>query len=309
MALARHTRDRVDRGDLDDDVVRSIPIPVLFGVSYGDLVSDFGDPRGGGTRLHEGQDMITTQGAPIVSPTEAIVLSVGTGVSAGNFVYTANPGGETFRYMHLQDTADFKRGDTLKTGDYIGTVGDTGNAAPGSYHLHFEIRDDRNRATDPYPRLDGAFSDREIERALESIFSDRSDDEAYAAFLAREYGDAIATLVKSGEDIPNVLEDELDDSGVIDQIEAEERIREVLAPVPKILFRDLGVGDTGPEVQLLQLYLMFYASGDSVERLAAVGPTGYYGSITANALSDYQAQLSIVSTGVYDTQTREFLND
>ncbi|MEZ4200795.1 MAG: M23 family metallopeptidase [Candidatus Paceibacterota bacterium] len=81
-------------------------------------------------------------GTPIVSPTEAIVVRTGTGPSAGRYVYTANPGGETC-YMHLDSIADIDRGDVLKPGDLVGTV-DTGNAPDGVYHLHFEIRDDDN---------------------------------------------------------------------------------------------------------------------------------------------------------------------
>ena len=36
--------------DLDDDAVKKIPIPILLGLSLNQVYSDFGDPRGGGTR-------------------------------------------------------------------------------------------------------------------------------------------------------------------------------------------------------------------------------------------------------------------
>src|SRR5690606_33403599 len=125
-AFARHNDDNdysreyfnsVDRDDLDDDIVKEVPIPVLFGVEYNDIRSDFGDPRGDGTREHEGQDIFAPEGTPIVSPTDAIVLSTGEGEGSGVYIYTANPGGETFRFMHLKDVADLDRGDELKIGD------------------------------------------------------------------------------------------------------------------------------------------------------------------------------------------------
>src|SRR5690606_7271821 len=119
---------------------------------------DFGDPRDGGDREHEGQDILAPRGTPILSPTEAVVLRIGNGSSSGKNVYTANPGGETFVYMHLDEIAsDLEEGDRLDTGDLIGYVGNTGNASGGPAHLHFEIREGRE-AKDPYPRLLASFT-------------------------------------------------------------------------------------------------------------------------------------------------------
>jgi murein DD-endopeptidase MepM/ murein hydrolase activator NlpD len=153
---------------LDDDIVEEIPIPVLS-VSYSKLWPDFGAPRGGGTRKHQGQDIFAPYRTPIVSPTEAVVTRIGNGESAGIYVYTANPGGEVFAYMHLDEVApNLKRGDVLKAGDLIGFMGDTGNAKGTPYHLHFEIRDGR-RAVDPYPRLTGSFTPEEQLKILAAI--------------------------------------------------------------------------------------------------------------------------------------------
>ena len=153
---------------LDDDEVDEMPVPVL-GVHYDRIYPDFGDPRDGGAREHEGQDILAPSGTPIVSPTDAVVTRTGKGSSAGVYVYTANPGGENFRYMHLDRIADgVKAGKVLKPGDLIGFVGNTGNAAGGPHHLHFEIRDGR-RAEDPYPRLTGSFTNAELIRSLTAI--------------------------------------------------------------------------------------------------------------------------------------------
>lgn len=153
---------------LDEDIVEKMPVPVLF-VQYSKIYSDFGDPRDGGAREHEGQDIIAPRGTPIISPTEAVVTRTGKGGSAGIYVYTANPGGESFRYMHLEKIAEgIKEGTELKVGDLIGYVGDTGNALGGVTHLHFEIRDGRE-ALDPYPRITGTLTRAELIRAITDI--------------------------------------------------------------------------------------------------------------------------------------------
>jgi len=154
---------------LDEDPVEDLPIPVLLGLARGQIHPDFGDDRDGGDRTHEGQDLIAPRGAYVVSPTDAVVTRTGTGASSGIYVYTMNPGGESFRYMHLDGIADgVKAGTVLAPGSLIGYVGDTGNAKGGVTHLHFEIRDGRE-AIDPYPRLTGEFSVQEKIRALTQV--------------------------------------------------------------------------------------------------------------------------------------------
>ncbi|MFZ2555858.1 MAG: hypothetical protein WAX57_03380, partial [Minisyncoccia bacterium] len=45
-----------------------LPIPV-FGVAVNDLAKNFGDARGGGTRTHQGLDIMAKEGTPVMSPT------------------------------------------------------------------------------------------------------------------------------------------------------------------------------------------------------------------------------------------------
>ena len=67
---------------------------------------------------------------------------------------------------------------------------------------------------------------------------------------------------------------------------------------------DLVVGNESFRVEWVQEFLIEEVSGPGVERLAQVGATGYFGSITAEALRDYQTTVGIPATGNYDGLTR-----
>ncbi len=63
-----------------------------------------------------------------------------------------------YRYYHLDAKADgLVVGDRVTEGQVIGYVGDTGNATPGGWHLHFEVRpgpEPHSTTVDPVPLLD-----------------------------------------------------------------------------------------------------------------------------------------------------------
>src|SRR3989344_5489564 len=160
---------RANIAALGDVRVEALPIPVLLGVELANLTKNFGDPRDGGARTHEGLDMLAPEGTPIASPTDAVVVRTGNGSGSGLFVRTVNPGGESLVYMHLVAVAsNIQEGSVVKRGDILGFVGNTGNASGGPAHLHLEIR--INGAQDPYPRLTQTFTLAErvlgIEQAL-----------------------------------------------------------------------------------------------------------------------------------------------
>jgi murein DD-endopeptidase MepM/ murein hydrolase activator NlpD len=77
----------------------------------------------------------------------------------------------SFYYAHLDRyAAGLNPGDYARQGDVIGYVGNTGNAGPGNYHLHFSISVVTNPkklwkgiTLNPYPVLrktNGAISER-----------------------------------------------------------------------------------------------------------------------------------------------------
>jgi hypothetical protein len=296
-----HDQNAVDISSLDTDPVESFPVPVLFGVAQSDLVPDFGDPRGGGWRTHEGQDMRAPEGTPIVSPTEAVVISTGDGPSSGLYVDTANPGGELFRYMHLAAIADIQPGDELATGDFIGTVGDTGNAPDGVYHLHLEVRDAKNIPTDPYPRFADQFSLKEKASFLNSVLAGVEDEDAYANFLATTFETELTRALENEYKLPQPIVDLLEDGEGVDRVALMKQLDQVIDLIPQVLQTDLQVGDTGARVALLQTYLMFRSDGVARDALAVAGATGYYGSITDQAVRAWQVAEDLPVSGLWDS--------
>lgn len=292
---------------LDDDAVDAFEIPVLFGISLPHISPNYGDDRDGGSRLHEGLDIMGKLGTPIVSPTEAVVTSTGDGDSSGKYVRTANPGGENFVYMHLDDIANIKSGDVLKPGEYIGTVGDTGNAKGGPAHLHFEIRDGRE-ATDPFLRIKKEFTLKEKMGFVVMMFKDLDDEDQMAEFLIENYLAEFKAALNAGYALPSEIEDELKKKGIVSTASLVKKLEEVIAMIPKVVTKDLSLGMQGSEVSLMQVYLIYKTEGSKTAALKAAGATGYFGPATQAALQEYQTTAKIAVTGVYDAQTREHMS-
>ncbi len=282
--------------NLDDDEVEELPIPILLGVSTSNLARNYGDPRDGGSRSHQGLDIMAPTGAYIVSPTEAVVTRVGKGETEGNYVYTANPGGETFAYMHLDDVADgIKAGTELEEGDLIGYVGNTGNASGGPAHLHFEIRESSRKHTDPFPRLEREFTLTERIDAIERILEDADDEEEEAEMLVRTQRGLFILAGAQKVKLPKSITEAMEDAGIV-------------ATGNATFVRDLTLGSTGNDVTALQALLITKDSGPATDALAKAGATGYFGPITQKALAEYQAEEGIIpAAGYFGPLTRAMI--
>ncbi len=278
--------------NLDDDRVEKLFIPILFGVQLVHLTENFGDPRDGGARSHEGLDIMAPKGAPIISPTEAIVTRTGNGSGSGKYVYTANPGGETFRYMHLDEIL-VDAGDELDAGDIVGYVGNTGNAAGGPAHLHFEIRDGRS-ATDPYPRITKELSLRDKITYLEEALDTVSDEDELIDFVVAQYASELRQATMAGIKLPADITKVF---GTTTQ-----------TPETAQTSLDLEVGAEGPLVTALQAFLILKNSGPNAQKLAGAGATGYFGPITQAALAEYQRSVGITpAVGYFGPLTRAYI--
>lgn len=111
------------------------------------LMNDWGFPRSGG-RFHEGNDLFAPRGTPVVAVVSGTATQT-TGRLGGNQVKLVGDDGATYHYTHLHS---FGKAGRVAAGDVIGTVGNTGNAAGGPTHLHFEIHA-RGSAVNPYPLI------------------------------------------------------------------------------------------------------------------------------------------------------------
>lgn len=102
-----------------------------------DKISDyFGTPRGNSVGYHTGVDYTAPVGE-LVGAAAAGVVSVATwDPSYGNWVEIDHGGGYRSRYAHL-DIINVREGQWVEAGNYVGTVGNTGNSSGA--HLHFEI--------------------------------------------------------------------------------------------------------------------------------------------------------------------------
>lgn len=121
--------------------------PLLTGTG---ITSGFG-PRGG--RMHEGADLFPGYGTPIYSIAAGVVTGASGGGAYGNHVTIEHViDGEmvTSLYAHMAPgTMAVSVGQQVAVGQYLGGVGETGNAQGA--HLHFEIRPGGGAAVNPYP--------------------------------------------------------------------------------------------------------------------------------------------------------------
>ena len=279
--------------------ISSLPIPILFGVGLGSFSPNFGDPRDGGARMHEGEDIMAVKGTPIVSPTAAVVIRTGVGSGEGNYVTTANPGGETFVYMHLDKIGEgVSEGAVLEQGGLIGYVGNTGNASGGGAHLHFEIHDANRTAINPFPRLTSEFTIEQKMIYLTKILSQTSDPIALSQFLASNFRSTFVAATSRGVILPPLI------TGALGTLPSTTPVSPGTLPSG-----DLALGSSGSAVVVLQRFLIAQVSGTAGARLASAGATGYFGPITQSALIEYQQKVGISpANGYYGPATKAFVD-
>ncbi|HVH12480.1 MAG TPA: M23 family metallopeptidase [Longimicrobium sp.] len=129
------------------DASAGLLVPVE-GVSRGQLRDTFRQSRSEG-RTHHAIDIHAPRGTPVVAVTDATVIKLHQGSRGGIALYLLADDGRTrYYYAHLDAYAEgLAEGQRVERGEVIGFVGDTGNAQPGDYHLHFSIAilDDADR--------------------------------------------------------------------------------------------------------------------------------------------------------------------
>jgi LysM repeat protein len=112
------------------------------------FMNDWGFPRSGGARYHEGNDLFVNKGAPVLAPV------------SGNVQFTTSTiGGLQFRLIGSDEIVyigthmdKFGKEGKVQAGEVIGYVGNTGNAAGTKPHLHFGMYY-KGTVVNPYPTL------------------------------------------------------------------------------------------------------------------------------------------------------------
>lgn len=151
-------------------VVRPIIFPVEGSVRYSE---DFGAPRSGG-RSHEGNDLMGRKLQRLVSTVNGTVTYMRSDSSgnSGNMLTIKDAEGWSYVYIHVNNdspgTDDGANppewrfapglvvGSRVTAGQFVGYMGDSGNAEGSSPHLHFEIRMPDGLAVTPNPSLKAA---------------------------------------------------------------------------------------------------------------------------------------------------------
>lgn len=250
------------------EIVRPIAFPVNGAYTFRD---DFHEPRGGGTRLHLGNDIIAAKMTPLVAVVDGVVNYVARPeASWGYEISLQDSEGYSYSYLHINNdtpgtddgvggesnayVAGVYRGATVSKGQLIGWVGDSGNAENTVPHLHFEIRDPNHVVLNPFPSLSAASGGKGI-----------------------------------SANAPH--------TNTVDALD-----RESIIAMRYIFTKELSVGSESSEVRQLQLTLKAFG------HFTYSSITGYYGSITRAAVLSYQHAKGLPETGTVEAKTRFALN-
>jgi murein DD-endopeptidase MepM/ murein hydrolase activator NlpD len=138
--------DEVDRLDRLQFVLRSLPLAAPL--DHFTLSSGFGtrrDPLNEKLAIHEGLDLSSGAGSPVMATAPGKVVFAGWKGDYGKMVEIVHGLGIHTRYGHLKSIA-VKVGDEVTYRQQIGAVGSTGRST--GPHVHYEVRVD-DKAYDP----------------------------------------------------------------------------------------------------------------------------------------------------------------
>jgi len=124
---------------LFEQKIRKMMVPTQQPVPLAPLGSPFGwriDPFTGRSALHTGLDFQADTGAPIVAAAGGVVVTNEFHPAYGNMIEIDHGNDLITRYAHASQTF-VKKGDLVKRGQKIASVGTTGRST--GPHLHFEV--------------------------------------------------------------------------------------------------------------------------------------------------------------------------
>ena len=141
------------------------PVLIAFNdpVPGREVVSPFGLrklPWEEGGRLHAGVDISANPGEPVLAAADGVVTEAGQSSTYGRYAILRHAEGLTTLYAHMGALERHLRpGLALEAGAPVGKVGSSGTST--GPHLHFEIRDARDRPLNPTLFLGQSFAEAE----------------------------------------------------------------------------------------------------------------------------------------------------
>jgi hypothetical protein len=146
--------------------------------------------------LHEGVDIFAEFGTPIRSPDGGVVTRLASGPIGGIAAWVRGRDGTQYYFAHMQGYANgVQEGTAVETGTVLGFVGDSGNAAGGAPHLHFEVHPGGGPAVPPKPYVDAWLAEAEkqapawVDAQIRSVLGERAllrSEHALAGLLATD---------------------------------------------------------------------------------------------------------------------------
>lgn len=118
-------------------------------VSNASFFNDWGFPRGGGVRYHEGNDLFASHGSPVYAPVSGTV-EFKTGSIGGKQFNLRGDDGVMYLGSHM---SEFGVSGKVRAGDVVGYIGNSGNAVGTRPHLHFGMYLSDGTVINPYPTL------------------------------------------------------------------------------------------------------------------------------------------------------------
>jgi murein DD-endopeptidase MepM/ murein hydrolase activator NlpD len=174
----------VPDGKPDPGQVRSITFPVAGPVTYS---NDFGACRDGCTRAHKGNDLIGDRLQPIVAMHDGVIDHLVNHPTAGFGIEIHDSEGWQYMVYHMNNDSPgtdngsdrgvwrfapgIVPGATVKAGQFLGFMGDSGNSEGSVPHAHVEIHRPDGEAINPFWSL--RLAQREVNCAAGSPRPDR----------------------------------------------------------------------------------------------------------------------------------------
>ncbi len=121
------------------DAMPALIVPVQ-GVERGAIADTWGQARSEG-RVHHGTDIPAARGTPVLAAADGVIEKLFASRLGGTVLYERSPDRRwSYYYAHLSGYAPgLHEGQRVAAAEPIAGVGDTGDAGPGNYHLHFGL--------------------------------------------------------------------------------------------------------------------------------------------------------------------------